>query len=127
MSRGMWKTINVYAGTLIIGTPAMLALAATASLGVNFIWATIPLLLSVGPLAMWLWYLNTSPGRAARRVWLVAAVVLGLGTMLSPWWFWSGPLLIVLASEVIRVATTRIEPGTVGSAGPACGKAVARR
>lgn len=106
MTRTVWKTINVYAGTLVIGTPAMLALAAAVTLrGIDVIWAAIPLVLTVWPLALWLWYLNTHPGRAARRLWLVAAVVLAIGTMISPWWFWSGPLLIVLASEIIRVAT----------------------
>lgn len=129
MKRAVWRTINVYAGTLVIGTPAMLAIAAVYTLGLNLVPAAIPLLIAIVPLGLWLWYLNSVPGRAARRVWLVAAVALALGTMISPWWFWSGPLLIVLVSEVIRVVTSPSVPPDAqrGVADPPCSKAVIRR
>lgn len=106
----VWKTVNVYAGTLVIGIPAVLCVAAVASLGSNPLEALIPLTVTVGPLVLWLWYLNSNGGRAARRMWLMAAVVMAAGTMLAPWWFYSGPLLIVLISEILRVITIRPQP-----------------
>lgn len=128
MKRAVWRTINVYAGTLVIGMPVMLAIAAVYTLGLNLVPAAIPLLIAIGPLGLWLWYLNSVPGRAARRVWLVAAVALALGAMISPWWFWSGPLLVVLTSEIIRVVTNPSVPDARrGVADPPCGNAVIRQ
>lgn len=106
----VWKTVNVYAGTLVIGTPAVVCLAAVVTLGSTLLEATIPLMVTFGPLVLWLWYLNSKGGRTGRRIWLMAAVVMAAGTMLAPWWFWSGPLLIVLISEILRVIVGRNRP-----------------
>lgn len=59
----VWNTVNVYAGTLVIGTPAVVCLAAVVTLGSTLLEATIPLVVTSGPLVLWLWYLGLSDQR----------------------------------------------------------------
>lgn len=103
-----WKSVNVYVGTLVIGWPSVLALislvmmATSQGLVGTVVYGLLPALLVTAPLALWLWYLNS---RGYRRLWLVAAVVIAAGAFTSPLWFWGGPLLLVMVSEVLRVLT----------------------
>lgn len=110
MSR--WTTLNCWAGYAIFGLPAVLAvpalIATFAQFGVrDTLVSGVPAALWVcTPALLWLRYARRRPTRRRGRI---AWAMLGLLTitmiLISPIWFWSGPLLLVLSSEAVRVAT----------------------
>lgn len=109
----LWKSLNVWVGHLVLGLPAVLAVPALIATLAQF---GFPDTLTAGgpavavacaPEALWMRYTRHRPSTGRGRVawtlgWLLAVTML----LLSPIWFWSGPLLFVLASEAVRVAVT---------------------
>lgn len=107
MSR--WKRVNTAAGYLVFGLPALVAVPALFATVRRFgLWdtvaaATLPLLWVVAPLALWARYIRRRPSSGAGWLaWLSCAVVVLLMLAVSPIWFWSGPAMTVLLSEIAR-------------------------
>ena len=121
-----WRTGNAVAGHVILGFPAGLAIAAltgtVARFGVSALAATVPALGVIGPWVLWLRY--TQQQHITRRAglgWAACGVALAVVLLLSPLWFWTGPVLVLLMSESLRVVLRRrtsclgsYPPATVG-------------
>lgn len=108
MSR--WKQTNTVAGYIVFGLPALLAVPALVSTIARFgLWTTLtsaalPVLVVTAPLLLWIRYTRRRPlWRLARLGWTGVAVLILLNIAASPIRFWTGPVLAVLLSEIVRV------------------------
>lgn len=107
---GGWKKANRWAGHLVFGLPAVLAVPALMATLARFgVWQTATAALPAAlwacvPLLLWVRYTRRAPRTGAgAAAWMTVAVI-GLSMLLlSPIWFWSGPCLFVVASEILRV------------------------
>ena len=108
--RGRWQQVNVWAGYLIFGFPAVAVIPALVATVARF--GLLDSILSAGPaaltaclpVALWARYTSRRPGTYTGKVtWFVVAVV-GLGALaFSPLFFWAGPATLVLLSEILRL------------------------
>lgn len=110
-SKTRWKTANTWAGRLVFGFPAAMTVPALLSTFVRFgLWETlaaaVPLTVVAWlPLLLWHRYTRHRPSsRSTKIAWALVAMVALAGLALSPLFFWAGPALIVLFSEVLRLA-----------------------
>lgn len=108
-----WRQANVLAGYIVFGLPAAIAVPAAAATISRFgLWntltsAALPLLVVAASLLLWIRYTRHHPVRKlARLAWAAAAGATFLTFAVSPIWFWSGPLLAVLLSELALVLTS---------------------
>lgn len=108
MSR--WATVNRRAGLVVFGLPALGSLPAAVATVARFGFESA--LVSAGPavavltlpLMAWLVYLRRQPmGRRGGIVFCLAAFCLLVAVLTSPVWWWSGPALLVLLSELMRL------------------------
>lgn len=106
-----WRSGNAVAGLLIFGllaaasVPAWVGTAARYGVG-SAVTATGPVVLSMWlPVLVWIGYL-----RGLR--WCAAGVAVVVGVVaVSPLWFWVGPTVLVVCSELARVAVARARRG----------------
>ncbi len=112
--RSAWKTGNTWAGYVLFGLPAALAVPALATTLAHFgVWKTLSAavpaaLWACTPLFLWHRYTRRPPQRRlARLLWSVLAVVAVVMLLASPLWFWAGPSLLVLTSEALRLLLGR--------------------
>lgn len=110
--RGRWQQVNVWAGYLIFGFPAVAAIPALIATNARFglldsILRAGPAALAAGlPLALWSRYTRRRPGTyTGKFTWFIVGVV-GIGALaFSPLFFWAGPATLVLLSEILRLLT----------------------
>lgn len=110
--RGRWQQVNVWAGYVVLGFPAVVAVPAMVATVARF--GLLDSILSAGPavlaaclpLALWALYTRRRPGTyTGKLTWFVVGVV-GIGALaFSPLFFWAGPATLVLLSEILRLAT----------------------
>lgn len=108
-----WKTRTAWAGYLMFGLPAILAMPALISTLVRFglpdtLTAGVPAALwACTPALLWLRYTRRRPStRSGGIAWALLCLAAVLMILFSPIWFWSGPVLFVLLSEAARVSIT---------------------
>ncbi|WP_193315418.1 hypothetical protein [Nostocoides sp. F2B08] len=109
---GRWQQGNVWAGYLVFGFPAVAAIPALASTISRF--GLRDSLLNAGPAALtaclplllWARYTRRRPGTYTGKVtWFVVGLA-GLAALaFSPLFFWAGPAMLVLLSEILRLIT----------------------
>jgi hypothetical protein len=110
----MWRWGNQLLSGVVFGLPAVSAVPALVICAQRFglrvtltqalpsaVWASIPLLLWV------VWSLRPARSRPARVV-LVVSWVAGVATVVvSPLFFWAGPVILVLACDAARFWSLR--------------------
>ncbi|ACZ32450.1 hypothetical protein Xcel_3451 (plasmid) [Xylanimonas cellulosilytica DSM 15894] len=104
-----WTRVNAWTGYLILGLPAALALPALAATITKFgLWATltgaaVSALAAIGPVAAWTIYTRRRPStRRGAQIWLATAAVVLTALWVSPLFFWTGPVVVLLVSELAR-------------------------
>ena len=104
-----WKQINTLAGYVVFGLPSLLALPAMVATIARFgLWdtltsAALPLVAVATPLLLWIRYTRHRPvWRLARVTWAGIAGGALLLLASTPIWFWTGPVLALIASELLR-------------------------
>ena len=111
-SRGRWRQGNVWAGYLVFGFPAVVAIPALASTIARF--GLLDSLLNAGPAALtaclplllWARYTRRCPGTYTGKVtWFIVGLVALAALAFSPLFFWAGPATLVLLSEILRLVT----------------------
>lgn len=112
--RSSWETVNAWGGYLVFGLPAVLAVPALIATFARFgLWDTVhsavPIAVGVCiPLLLWLRYTHRRPRtRTGRCAWVLLAAAVTTTLVLSPLFFWVGPVLAVLVSETLRVLCPR--------------------
>lgn len=112
-----WKQINTIAGYVVFGLPSLFALPAMAATIARFgLWdtltsAALPLVAVVLPLLLWIRYTRHRPvWKIARVTWAGIAGSALLLLASTPIWFWSGPVLAVIASELVRALASSRGP-----------------
>lgn len=105
----LWKIVNVVAGYVVFGLPALLAIPALIATAAKFgLWPTItqagpPALLASLPLLVWVWYTRRPPSTRSRRfAWIVLATLATATLLATPLVFWTAPAFAVLTSELLR-------------------------
>ncbi len=113
-----WKQLNTIAGYIVFGLPTLFAIPALAATIARFgLWdtltsAVLPLLGVFAPLLLWIRYTRHRPlWKIARLTWATVAGTALLMLVSSPIWFWSGPVLVLLLSEVLRTMVGSRWPG----------------
>ncbi len=105
-----WRSVNAWAGYVALGLPAVVAVPALIATLARFgPWDTLSALPAVlwacTPGLLWLRYTRRGPTRRRGRItWSLLGVLAVAMLLVSPIWFWSGPVLCVLASEALRLA-----------------------
>ena len=107
-----WGQGNTAAGYVVFGLLALMAVPALASTVGRFgMWntltsAALPALVVLVPLLLWVRYTRRRPLRKlAWASWASVAGLILLTLAASPLWFWTGPVLAVLLSELARTLT----------------------
>ena len=108
--RGRWHNVNVVAGYLVFGLPALSAvpalLATFAKFGVlpSLANAVPAALAACLPLLLWIRYTRRRPGTYAGKItWFLIGALALLAFAVSPLFFWTGPAALVLVSEILRL------------------------
>lgn len=109
-TRTVWETINTRCGYLVFGLPAVLAVPALIATLARFgLWdilrSAVPVALCLCvPLLLWLRYTHHRPrSRSGKCAWALVAAAATTTLVISPLFFWVGPVLAVLGSELLRV------------------------
>lgn len=109
--RSRWRQINVYAGLVVFGLPALVAIPALIATFVRF--GVLESLGSAGPaaaitvlpLVLWVRYTRRRPGTYTGKVTWAVVGAFAVGSLaFSPLFFWAGPAVVVLLSECLRLA-----------------------
>lgn len=114
-----WRVTNVVLGHVLFGIPAAAALPALGATTIRFgpvatlTSALLPALVVAAPWLLWFRYTRRRPtSRRAKLTWLAVAALVSGVTLASPIWFWTVPVLTLLASETTRVLLARPTPST---------------
>lgn len=110
-----WMHVNTAAGYVVFGVPTLLAIPAVAATIARFgIWhtltsAVVPVAMVIAPLLLWTRYTRHRPAkRTAWLTWSGVAILVFLVLASSPLWFWTGPVLVVLLSELARAILVNV-------------------
>jgi len=108
--RRTMTAVITWIGYVVFGLPAALAVPAMASTVTRFgAWPAATQALpaaatAVIPLMLWVRYTRHRPTtRRGKLAWLVVAAAAIAAVALSPLFFWSGPVLLVLCAELLRL------------------------
>lgn len=114
-----WRVTNLVLGHALFGIPAAAALPALAATTVRFgpvatlTSALLPAMVVAVPWLLWLRYTRRRPTtRRAKLTWLAVALLVAGVTLASPIWFWTVPVLALLAGEATRCLLDRPDPST---------------
>lgn len=117
-----WMRANTAAGYLVFGLPVLLAIPALGATITRFgVWTTLtsaalPVLVVTAPLLLWNRYTRHRPARkVARLTWAAIAALTFVLLASSPLWFWTGPVLAVLLSELARALLASRTPTGVSA------------
>lgn len=109
-----WRAINRRAGYVVFGLPAAFAIPALITTWVQFgLWRALigagPLFVWViAPLLLWIRYTRHPPQtRAGSTAWGILAAAVTVSLLISPVFFWTGPVLVLLISELLRATCAR--------------------
>lgn len=109
------RTLIAWAGLVVFGLPALLAVPALLSTVSQFgIWATLTQALPLAaltcvPLLLWIRYIRHRPHTKRGTVaWCLVVAVALAALLASSLWFWAGPILLVLILEIASNLARRV-------------------